>query len=122
VVAVAQCLHMILHLPARVPVSTINAPIGAACRVFVALAQHKDASRQTPLLLSILLDLIGNTSYPIPKDRLESLQPGMFALLDKCAGQKESKQVLASLGEGARAVYAELQEKYVREYKFKGRV
>lgn len=122
VVAVTQCVHMVLHLPAEVPVSMINAPIGAACRVFAALAQHKDASRQTPLLLSILLDLIGNTSYSIPKERLESLEPGMFALVDKCAGPKESKQALAPLGEGARAVHAELHEKYVREYKFKGRV
>jgi len=122
VVAVTQCVHMILHLPARVPTSLINMPISAACRVFTALAQHKDASRQTPLLLSILLDVIGNTSYSIPKERVESLQPGMFALIDRCAGAKESKQALAPLGEGARAVHAELHDKYVREYKFKGRV
>jgi len=122
VVAVTQCVHMVLHLPARVPTSVINVPIGAACRVFTALAQHKDASRQTPLLLSIVLDLIGNTTYSIPKERVESLQPGMFALIDRCAGPKESKHALAPLGEGARAVHAELYDKYVREYKFKGRV
>ncbi len=121
-IAVSQCVHILLHFPAGPYASQIMAAISAACRVFAAASQAKETGRHAPLLLSILLDLMSNSTFSIPKERLEALQPGMFALIDRCAANKETKQALAPLGEAARAVHAELHEKYVREYKFKGRV
>jgi hypothetical protein len=116
--ALTQAIHIALHC--EEPVGSL---LAVANRTLLAASTCKPFSLHTHSLLASILDTAGSSSKSTVLARLPSLHPGVFALMDSCADPKHKKKLLALLvGEQARAVYMEVNDKYVREYQFKGRV
>jgi hypothetical protein len=126
--AITDVAHVALHAPSNAQLGgglhIYADPMGALRKVLVACAQSRDFAKHGQFLVAALCDLLGNSGKQANKnkERMEALQPGIFALLEKCGGKREALQMVAPLDERGRAVLAELQKKYDREYKFRGRV
>ncbi len=116
--ATTQAIHIALHCASN----DVNTALAVANRTLLAASTCRPFNMHVYHLLATILDTAGYSSSPVVLQRLTTLHPGLFALLDCCADPKSQKHLQALLGEQARAVYNEIHDRYVREYKFKGRV